>query len=212
MNKTRTILLLCIVLSLVGIFVFSSLNTKEPAEKPIDTNTSIQDVDKGDINEHISSDEKGEENSESTPKKDEDQTNQKQEQANQSSVPDSSSTNVDTEGNKEEIKEPIVETIAISICITGLNKEVLAQDIVQIEKGSSAFDALAYTCNKYNMAIQTSGFNKFVYVQAINGLKEKEHGAKSGWKYNINGEYVSSSSGAYILKENDVMEWYYEHD
>jgi hypothetical protein len=60
-----------------------------------------------------------------------------------------------------EIKEPIVETIAISICITGLNKEVLAQDIVQIEKGSSAFDALAYTCNKYNMAMSFTGIRLF---------------------------------------------------
>lgn len=222
MNKTRKLLIVGIIVSLLVIVVCSFVVPSISKEDVKDTSSKIQQTqqkDEGKKDEHASSNEESKKDTEKTPEKSETKTDQKQEQANQSSVPNSSSSNMDSEGTKEEtkdptedVKDPIVETISIQVSIKGVDGAVFVQEAAQVEKGYSAFDALSLTCTKYGMPIQTSGFGKFVYVQAINGLKEKDYGAKSGWKYNINNAYVSSSSGAYILQENDIMEWYYVYD
>lgn len=220
MNNTRKLLLLFVGVSFLCVFLFSFINFKtENVEDENKTSSTIKDtlvVDKDDKNESIKNDQASQDTKEETSEKTEDKTNQKQEQTNQNNVSNSATGNVDHEGSKEEqkdeIKDNVVVTIDVNVVIKGLNGTLLVSDIVTIEENSSAFAALQNICNKYQMPIQTSGFGKFVYVQAIGDLKEKDHGAKSGWKYNINGQYVANSSGSYVLQNQDVMEWYYEHD
>lgn len=46
------------------------------------------------------------------------------------------------------------------------------------------------------------------YITAINGLKEKDCGVESGWKYTLNGEDVTGISKVHV-KNGDNIVWYY---
>lgn len=201
MDKTKKYVILFIVLSFLCIFVYSFLFSKPENESGKD----IPIVDKGDQYEHTEDEEKNQSSAEIQGEEKENQGNKEQEQADQSGVSDHSNSNVDHAGSQE-------KEIVIHVSIKGLDGILLASENIMIEKGSSAFMVLEEICEKHEMNIKTSGFGKFVYVQAIGDLKEKEHGAKSGWKYSINGTYISKSAGSYVVEDNDIMEWYYEHD
>ncbi|MEW5897602.1 MAG: S-layer homology domain-containing protein, partial [Bacillota bacterium] len=47
------------------------------------------------------------------------------------------------------------------------------------------------------------------YVAAIDGLREKQHGATSGWSYKVNGEIPQLSAASYLLHDGDYVEWFY---
>lgn len=217
MSKTKKLILLFVIASFVCVFLFSLGNLKNDNQggedkEAISSSKDTLVIDKDDKNESVENHEESQDDTKESSEKTENQTTQKQEQTNQNNISDSASSNVDYAGSKEEQKEEIVVTIHVSVVMKGLNGELLANEMISVEENSSAFHALENVCAKYQMPIQTSGFGKFVYVQAIGDLKEKAYGAQSGWKYSVNGQYVGSSAGAYILQDGDVMEWYYEHD
>ena len=117
-------------------------------------------------------------------------------------------TNVGDEGSQEQ------ETsyITCKVIVYGLNDQILFEEQVEMVEGESAFSALQCVCDKNSISYSTSGLGKFAYITEINGLKEKENGMNSGWKYSINGEYVSKGCARYILEDEDVMEWVYVSD
>ncbi|HHX14173.1 MAG TPA: DUF4430 domain-containing protein [Clostridiales bacterium] len=47
------------------------------------------------------------------------------------------------------------------------------------------------------------------YVSVIDGLKEKQYGAESGWKFSINGSYPAFGADSYMLKAGDRVVWSY---
>ncbi|MGQ9825934.1 MAG: DUF4430 domain-containing protein, partial [Desulfotomaculales bacterium] len=47
------------------------------------------------------------------------------------------------------------------------------------------------------------------YVAGIDGLREKQYGATSGWCYKVNGVEIQVSAADYRLKEGDQVEWFY---
>ena len=69
----------------------------------------------------------------------------------------------------------------------------------------TAYDALAETGVSYNAT--TSAFG--MYVTAIAGLAEKDHGPQSGWKYSVNGAVPQTSASSYVLQPGDVVRWFY---
>lgn len=71
--------------------------------------------------------------------------------------------------------------------------------------GATAYDALCATGLSVNAAASQYG----VYVTAIGGLAEKEHGANSGWMYSVNGQVPSVSCSSYVLQDGDSVAWYY---
>ena len=48
-----------------------------------------------------------------------------------------------------------------------------------------------------------------MYVAAINGLAERDHGPQSGWVYSVNGVQPNYTSGAYVLHDGDSVVWTY---
>ena len=48
-----------------------------------------------------------------------------------------------------------------------------------------------------------------LYVSAIGGLAEKEHGGKSGWVYSVNGVSPMTSCANYVLSDGDAVSWFY---
>lgn len=222
-DKTRNILIVFIILSMIVIFGVSVLKPAEVTNDEKNGGTGIYSYgvsDKLIVNEDgvkddelIQDNETSENDEEKTSETQENQTDEEGQPTVSRPVPDSSNSNVDSEGSKEESKdENIAKLISVYSSIKGLNDEILAQGYVSIEEGKSAFDALSILCAQNNMSIKTTGFGKFVYVAGINGLNEKAHGAKSGWIYHMNGTYMGSSAGNYILQDGDRMEWFYVYD
>ena len=80
-----------------------------------------------------------------------------------------------------------------------------ASSTLVFEKGATAYDAL---CG-LGLSVNASNTAYGVYVSAIGGLAEKEHGGSSGWKYSVNGAYPGKSSSAYVLSDGDVVVWQY---
>ena len=73
-------------------------------------------------------------------------------------------------------------------------------------KGTTVFDLLNAECRKHSVALVHQ--NKS-YVKAIGGLSEKDCGNGSGWTYLVNGVKPMMSASKYVLKDGDVVEWYY---
>ena len=48
-----------------------------------------------------------------------------------------------------------------------------------------------------------------IYVRAIGGLAEKEHGGHSGWMYSVNGAVPMTACSNYVLSNGDSVSWYY---
>ena len=47
------------------------------------------------------------------------------------------------------------------------------------------------------------------YIKSAFGLKEKQHGAESGWIYMINGVAPPISAAQYKMKSGDKLDWIY---
>jgi hypothetical protein len=48
-----------------------------------------------------------------------------------------------------------------------------------------------------------------MYVSAIGGLSEKQHGGSSGWLYAVNGSTPAASCSSFELSDGDAVSWFY---
>lgn len=140
------------------------------------------------------------------------------------------------EGNKAPQKEPDAQvsneqTCYFSIsCATILNnmdrlesgKETLvpsngilyAQREVTFQEGETVFDVLLRETKKHGIHMEysfTPGLNSN-YIEGIANLYEMDCGPTSGWMYSVNGVYPDYGCSAYILEDQDVIEWNYTCD
>lgn len=76
---------------------------------------------------------------------------------------------------------------------------------VTVASGSSVYDAL--TACGVSVNAQPSAYG--MYVSAIGGLAEKEHGGMSGWIYTVNGSEPGVSCSSYTLSDGDAVVWRY---
>ncbi len=72
-------------------------------------------------------------------------------------------------------------------------------------QGATVYDALM-ACG-FSVNASTSPFG--IYVSAVGGLAEKEHGGGSGWKYSVNGEVLMMACDKYALNDGDAVSWFY---
>ena len=79
------------------------------------------------------------------------------------------------------------------------------QKTVALTSGATAYDAL--TASGFSVNATQSSYG--VYVSAIGGLAEKQHGSSSGWMYSVNGKAPSVACSSYKLQAGDVVRWYY---
>lgn len=128
----------------------------------------------------------------------------------QSSVNDSTSSNVNNNDNVKP-ETPEVEMVSASISIVGLNNELIASGSVSVEKGQSVYEGLQKFTSTNSIAITVNSPGKYAYITSIAGLYEKQHGANSGWLYQVNGVTPNLGSGHVKINQNDQIIWYY-HD
>lgn len=76
---------------------------------------------------------------------------------------------------------------------------------VSLAAGATVYDALLET--GVNVNAQSTAYG--IYVSAIAGLAEKEHGDMSGWVYTVNGSTINTSASNYSLSDGDQVRWSY---
>lgn len=76
---------------------------------------------------------------------------------------------------------------------------------LSLAAGSTVYDALLATGISVNAQSTAYG----IYVSAIAGLAEKEHGDMSGWVYTVNGNTINTSASNYVLSDGDQVRWFY---
>lgn len=102
-------------------------------------------------------------------------------------------------------QQPQTVTISVSIDSSSVGSPVSASGTYTFERGATAYDALCALGVSVNAG--NTGFG--VYVSAIGGLAEKEHGATSGWLYTVNGAQPATAASNYELSDGDVVRWVY---
>lgn len=93
-------------------------------------------------------------------------------------------------------------TVSIQFSVDSSNADgsVSYGSAMTLPEGATVYDALATTGLSY------TGYG---YIEEIGGLWEKDFGAKSGWKYYVNGSAPMMSCVDYVLKDGDSVQWVY---
>ena len=123
------------------------------------------------------------------------------------------STTTTTKPATETEKQSITVTISIN-CEKALEygKDVpesgyfLAPCKFTAKKGDTVFDVLEAAAKENGITLK---YQSKSYIQAINGLAEKDCGGSSGWIYKVNGVKPNKSAPKYELADGDSIEWYY---
>ena len=98
-----------------------------------------------------------------------------------------------------------MQTVTVQVDSSSAGGGVSFEGTVEYREGMTVFDVLAETGLSYNA--ESSAFG--VYVSAVGGLAEGDHGSQSGWTYSVNGEVVMVSASARTVQPGDVVKWFY---
>ena len=107
-------------------------------------------------------------------------------------------------GSGSSAAEPSTVTVSVGVSSSAVGDPVSGGTTVTFSSGATAYDALM-ACGLSVNAESGSG----VYVTAIGGLAQKEHGGKSGWMYSVNGQVPMTACDNYVLHDGDDVQWFY---
>lgn len=96
-------------------------------------------------------------------------------------------------------------TVYISVSSSAVGNPVSGGGTFTFNQGATVYDALC-ACG-LSMNASNTGYG--IYVSAIGGLAEKEHGGHSGWMYSVNGAVPMTACSNYVLLNGDSVSWYY---
>lgn len=95
--------------------------------------------------------------------------------------------------------------VYVSVSSSAVGNPVSGGGTFTFNQGATVYDALC-ACG-LSMNASNTGYG--VYVRAIGGLAEKEHGGNSGWMYSVNGAVPMTACSNYVLSNGDSVSWYY---
>ena len=96
-------------------------------------------------------------------------------------------------------------TVYVSVSSSAVGNPVSGGGTFTFNQGATVYDALC-ACG-LSMNASNTGYG--IYVSAIGGLAEKEHGGHSGWMYSVNGAVPMTACSNYVLLNGDSVSWYY---
>ncbi len=96
-------------------------------------------------------------------------------------------------------------TVYVSVSSSAVGNPVSGGGTFTFNQGATVYDALC-ACG-LSMNASNTGYG--IYVSAIGGLAEKEHGGHSGWMYSVNGAVPMTACTNYVLSNGDSVSWYY---
>lgn len=121
-----------------------------------------------------------------------------------SGVASSGSTDSNSGSGSSQVPSNLI-TVHVSVSSSSVGNPVSGGGSFSFKKGATVYDALC-ACG---LSISASNTGYGVYVAAIGGLAEKEHGAGSGWMYSVNGTTPMTSCSSYRLSDGDSVSWFY---
>ena len=124
-----------------------------------------------------------------------------------SSSSDSSSSSSSAGGSSQPGTSAPAETVTVyvSVSSSAVGNPVSGGGTFTFNQGATVYDALC-ACG-LSMNASNTGYG--IYVSAIGGLAEKEHGGHSGWMYSVNGAVPMTACSNYVLSNGDSVSWYY---
>lgn len=108
-------------------------------------------------------------------------------------------------GNQDGSQQRGYVTVTVSVTSSAVGNPVSSSGTFTFNEGATVYDALC----ALGLSVNAYGTSYGTYVAAIGGLAEKEHGAKSGWMYSVNGTAPMTACSNYTLKNGDTVVWYY---
>ncbi len=117
----------------------------------------------------------------------------------------SSSSGSSQGASSEQPSRADVVRITVSVDSSAVGNPVSGGTTATFERGATAYDALM-ACG---LSVDASQSQYGVYVSAIGGLAEKQHGGGSGWTYLVNGNAIMTSCSSYTLQDGDRIQWTY---
>ncbi len=104
-------------------------------------------------------------------------------------------------------EQPQRQTVTVSVAVSSdaVGGSVAASGTYTFDQGATVYDAL----QALGLSVNAQSTQYGIYVSAIGGLAEKEHGATSGWMYTVNGRVANVACSAYKLHDGDAVSWYY---
>lgn|GEM_PF-5717318 len=75
--------------------------------------------------------------------------------------------------------------------------------------GKTVGDVTLNALMSKGISVETTGSGYSLYISAIAGVREKEHGKNSGWIYFVNGNSPQVGCGSYKLNQGDKVIWKY---
>ena len=106
------------------------------------------------------------------------------------------------------VAAPRKENSALSVSVTVDGSAAKGPSFtvnLQVQEGATVYDALLASGAGVNARSTSFG----MYVAAINGLAERDHGPQGGWVYSVNGVQPNYTSDAYVLHDGDSVVWTY---
>lgn len=98
--------------------------------------------------------------------------------------------------------------VFVSVVNAAADDVLFERKAVCLEEEATAYDALVAT----GLDLEASGAGEMVYVQGVDGVRERSAGQDSGWVYAYNGEPGQVGAGAQEVRTDDVIEWRFEED
>ena len=92
-------------------------------------------------------------------------------------------------------------TVYVSVSSSAVGNPVSGGGTFTFNQGATVYDALC-ACG-LSMNASNTGYG--IYVRAIGGLAEKEHGGHSGWMYSVNGAVPMTACSNYVLSNGDSV-------
>ena len=123
-----------------------------------------------------------------------------------------SASTTETPGSGEVTDPQPKKYVTLSVDKLTINKGyVIPSGNIELNEGDTAWMLLKRELDSRGISYEYEWTEKYdsVYVQAIAGDGEFDHGSGSGWMYNVNGHYPNYGSSKYILKDGDVLQWRY---
>lgn len=121
-----------------------------------------------------------------------------------SSAPDNGNASTGDQGSSQ---QPSYVTVTVSVTSSAVGNPVSSGGTFTFNEGATVYDALCALGLSVNA--ENSPLYHGVYVKAIGGLAEYEHGGTSGWCYSVNGSQPMTACSNYVLSNGDKVVWYY---
>ncbi|MBC8535292.1 DUF4430 domain-containing protein [Feifania hominis] len=102
-------------------------------------------------------------------------------------------------------KESTAQPGQITLSIEWDDEKFCDGETIDVTGEQTVLDILTAYCDRAGIDYVNSGG----YISSLAGLAEKEHGASSGWVYEINGEAVFQSAAKKTVGDGDEIVWRY---